>query len=69
MLDIQLIRKQPDDVKRRLNQRGTDYTAVIDGVIHDTHDPQRGDTFRFDEAGQYQRLGGGRCVYGYWGKA
>lgn len=27
------------------------YTAVIDGVIHDTHDPQRE---------------GVRCVYGYW---
>lgn len=27
------------------------YTAVIDGVIHDTHDPQRDH---------------GRCVYGYW---
>jgi len=27
------------------------YTAVIDGVIHDTHDPQRIGT---------------RCVYGYW---
>jgi hypothetical protein len=26
-------------------------TAVIDGVIHDTHDPSRGGT---------------RCVYGYW---
>jgi hypothetical protein len=26
-------------------------TAVIDGVIHDTHDPSRG---------------GRRCVYGYW---
>jgi hypothetical protein len=26
-------------------------TAVIDGVIHDTHDPSRG---------------GKRCVYGYW---
>lgn len=25
--------------------------AVIDGVIHDTHDPSRGET---------------RCVYGYW---
>jgi len=33
MLDIQLIRKQPDDVKRRLNQRGTDYTAVIDEIL------------------------------------
>ena len=28
-------------------------TAVIDGVIHDTHDPSRGGT---------------RCVYGYWSK-
>jgi hypothetical protein len=27
------------------------YTALIDGVIHDTHDPSRG---------------GSRCVYGYW---
>ena len=27
------------------------YTAVIDGVIHDTHNPSRGGT---------------RCVYGYW---
>lgn len=27
------------------------YTAVIDGVIHDNHDPSRGGT---------------RCVYGYW---
>jgi hypothetical protein len=27
------------------------YTAVIDGVVHDTHDPTRGGT---------------RCVYGYW---
>lgn len=27
------------------------YVAVIDGVIHDTHDPSRG---------------GNRCVYGYW---
>lgn len=27
------------------------YTAVVDGIIRDTHDPQRG---------------GARCVYGYW---
>jgi hypothetical protein len=27
------------------------YTAIIDGVIHDTYDPSRGGT---------------RCVYGYW---
>ena len=32
------------------------YTAVIDGVIHDTHDPQR----------PASDLVGGRCVYGYW---
>ena len=29
------------------------FVAVIDGVIHDTHDPSRG---------------GKRCVYGYWYK-
>lgn len=29
-------------------------TAVLDGVIHDTHDPSRNGT---------------RCVYGYWRKA
>ncbi len=28
-------------------------TSVVDGVIHDTHDPSRG---------------GVRCVYGYWSK-
>jgi len=27
------------------------YTAVVDGVVHDTHNPTRG---------------GNRCVYGYW---
>ena len=30
------------------------YCAVIDGVIHDTHDCSRNET---------------RCVYGYWSKA
>jgi len=29
------------------------YAAVVDGVIHDNHDPSRGGT---------------RCVYGYWSK-
>jgi seryl-tRNA synthetase len=33
MLDIQAIRKQPDEVKNRLNQRGTDYTAAIDQIL------------------------------------
>lgn len=44
------------------------YTAVIDGVIHDTHDPQRdGETIYTPDGRVLQ--GGGRCVYGYWVKA
>jgi hypothetical protein len=46
------------------------YAAVIDGVIHDTHDPQRpeddfhwyGDDGKVTHVTHY----GGRCVYGYW---
>lgn len=50
-------------------------TAVIDGMIHDTHDPQREPQ---DVIGQVQEADGwwrqnqvigrtgGRCVYGYW---
>lgn len=38
------------------------YTAVIDGVIRDTHDPSRV-TFRM-EAGKPSLMH--RCVYGYW---
>ncbi len=33
MLDIQLIRKSPEEVKTRLNQRGTDFTAIIDEIV------------------------------------
>jgi seryl-tRNA synthetase len=33
MLDIQAIRKQPDEVKRRLNQRGSDFSAVVDQIL------------------------------------
>ena len=57
------------------------YTAVIDGVIHDTHDPQREDSFAFEpDRGQPLKKNqgrnvngvwtkiGGRCVYGYWRK-
>ena len=44
-------------------------TAVIDGVIRDTYDPQRGERFRNGPNGEYIRLGGGRCVYGYWREA
>jgi hypothetical protein len=39
-------------------------TAVIDGVIHDTHDPQRHTVVCENGA---QRIAG-RCVYGYWHK-
>lgn len=39
-------------------------TAVIDGVIHDTYDPQRlaVDCAEADKAD----INGTRCVYGYW---
>ena len=40
-------------------------TAVIDGVIHDTHDPQRSTTFYEDNVPVRTA---GRCVYGYWEK-
>lgn len=57
------------------------YTAVIDGVIHDTHDPsERGVTIypphfpadqlpkgvRWLENGNGWAYEPGRCVYGYW---
>lgn len=55
------------------------YTAVIDGVIHDTFDPQRDKSYMFEpDEGQELKAGqgrnqngvyteiGGRCVYGYW---
>jgi hypothetical protein len=39
------------------------YTAVIDGVIHDTHDSQREVYVTYgDGRSEIQR----RCVYGYW---
>jgi hypothetical protein len=37
-------------------------TAVIDGVIHDTYDPQRSTIIVEDGV----RRVAGRCVYGYW---
>lgn len=43
------------------------YVAVIDGVIRDTHDPQR-NTMYFKPDGTLDRVAG-RCVYGYWKKA
>lgn len=39
-------------------------TAVIDGIIHDTHDPQRSTIIVEDGI---QRVAS-RCVYGYWQK-
>jgi len=45
------------------------YTAVIDGVIHDTHDPQRESSafYRYNDDGSTTKQEiGGRCVYGYW---
>jgi seryl-tRNA synthetase len=33
MLDIQIIRKSPEEVKQRLNQRGTDYSPIIDQIV------------------------------------
>lgn len=55
------------------------YTAVIDGVIHDTYNPQRDKSWSFEpdhgqalkpnqgrnENGVWTEIGG-RCVYGYW---
>ena len=39
------------------------YCAVIDGILRDTHDPQRR-TFWYED-GQIARVSE-RCVYGYW---
>jgi len=44
------------------------YTAVIDGVIHDTHDPQR-ETHLLKSGPDGVSIPNGiarRCVYGYW---
>lgn len=55
------------------------YTAVIDGVIHDTYNPSREKSYNFEpDVGQDLKPNqgrnqngvwteiGGRCVYGYW---
>jgi hypothetical protein len=40
------------------------FTAVVDGVIHDTHDPQR---LAFDvPESDREDVNGSRCVYGYY---
>lgn len=55
------------------------YTTVIDGVVHDTHDPQRNVHASEPDRGQELRPGQHRsngwihsiqrrCVYGYWSK-
>lgn len=47
-------------------------TAVINGVIHDTYNPQRGKTYWYGEgdhaAGREPRISPDRCVYGYYTK-
>jgi hypothetical protein len=55
------------------------YTAMIDGVIHDTQDPRRDQSWLIEpdhgqelKAGQFRNSNGvctpigGRCVYGFW---
>jgi len=55
------------------------YTAMIDGVIHDTYDPRRGKSWSFEpdkgqelKANQGRNVNGvwteigGRAVYGFW---
>lgn len=44
------------------------YTAVLDGVIHDTYNPQRGGgSFAEMKDGVYvSGITSERCVYGYW---
>ena len=44
------------------------YTAVIDGVVHDTFDPQREDSWEIGSKNGvgYRKKIGGRAVYGYW---
>ena len=57
------------------------YTAMIDGIIHDMHDPRRGKHWTFEpDTGQELKPNqgrnvngvwteiGGRAVYGYWMK-
>lgn len=42
------------------------YTAVIDGVVHDTFDPQRTTIEIGVKNGEPYRKTFERCVYGYW---
>lgn len=44
------------------------YTAMIDGVIRDTHDPRRdgGVIVGRKDGVDFREEFGGRCVYGYW---
>jgi hypothetical protein len=43
------------------------YTAVVDGAVHDTHDPQRA-THWYKPDMTLDRVSH-RCVYGYWRRA
>lgn len=47
---------------------------VIDGVIHDTFNPQRGATTYYKTgpgitSTEVDRISPDRCVYGYWSKS
>ena len=43
------------------------YTAVVDGVVHDTHDPQREETWHYPQPdGTTITKVNRRCVYGYY---
>ena len=42
------------------------YTAVVDGVVHDTFDPQRCTVEVGVKDGTPYRTESERCVYGYW---
>lgn len=41
------------------------YTAMVDGVIYDTHDPRRGSAIGYKDGVKYVKKET-RCVYGYW---
>jgi hypothetical protein len=44
------------------------YTAMIDGIIHDTFDPRRSGGWQVGmrDGVPFKEWQGGRCVYGYW---
>lgn len=51
---VHLVEGELPEVPRLVVRLSKHLTAVVDGVIHDTHDPSRA---------------GSRCVYGWWSPA